>query len=68
MQGLTLLQESIKASPRPLSWVIGDDGKIRKYEPSQRDARTPERMAVSDLAQPNSVGDAPLSDELLVRK
>ncbi len=68
MQGLTLLQESIKASPRPLSWVIGDDGKIRKYEPSQRDARTPDRMAVSDLAQPDSVGDAPLSDELLVRK
>ena len=41
---------------------------MRKHEPSQRDARTPERMAVSDLAQPDTVGDAPLSDDLLVRK
>ena len=30
MQGLNLLQASIKAMPRPLSWVIGDDGTVRK--------------------------------------
>lgn len=68
MQGLTLLQESIKNTPRPLSWVIGEDGGVSKYSPSQRDLRTPDRMKVTDLAEPTSVGEAPLSDALLGKK
>ena len=68
MQGLTLLQESIKNTRRPLSWVIGDDGSVSKYAPSQRDIRTPDRMKVTDLAEPTTVGDAPLSDALLGKK
>ena len=68
MQGLNLLQESIVNRPRPLSWVIGEDGSVSKYSPSQRDARTPERMKVVDLAEPTTVGDAPLSKDLLKRR
>ena len=68
MQGLTLLQESVKNTRRPLSWVIGEDGSAAKYDPSQRDLRTPERMKASDLAEPTTVGDAPLSKDLLGKK
>ncbi len=68
MQGLTLLQEAVKNTPRPLSWVIGDDGAVSKYNVSQRDLRTPERMRATGLAEPTTVGDAPLSDSLLGKK
>ena len=65
MQGLTLLQEAVKKRPRPYSWLVGDDGSVNKYQPSQRDARTPERMRATSLEEPSSVGDAPLSKDLL---
>ncbi len=65
MQGLTLLQESVRKRPRPFSWLVDEQGQVSKYQPSQRDARTPERMRVRRLAEPDSVGDAPLSDRLL---
>ena len=68
MQGLTLLQESIRNTRRPLSWMIGEDGSVSKYAPSQRDKRNPERMQVETLAEPTTVGDAPLSDALLKRQ
>ena len=68
MQGLTLLQEAVKARPRPYSWIVGEDGEVSKYQPSQRDARTPARMRVTDLEEPAHVGDAPLSKELLRQK
>ena len=68
MQGLTLLQQAVKNTPRPLSWAIGEDGSLAKYDPSQRDLRTPERMKVTDMAEPSTVGDAPLSDALLGKK
>ena len=68
MQGLTLLQESVQNTRRPLSWVIGEDGSVGKYSPSQRDLRTPERMRATHLAEPTTVGDAPLSKDLLGKK
>ena len=68
MQGLTLLQEAVKNRPRPFSWLVGEDSQVSKYQPSQRDARTPERMRVTDLEQPATVGDPPLSKELLREK
>ena len=68
MQGLTLLQEAVKNTPRPLSWVIGDDGSVSKYNVSQRDLRTADRMRATALAEPTTVGDAPLSDSLLGKK
>ena len=68
MQGLTLLQESVKNTERPLSWMIGNDGSMAKYDPSQRDKHTPERMKATDLAEPTTVGDAPLTTDLLGKK
>ena len=68
MQGLTLLQEAVKNTRRPLSWMIGEDGSVAKYQPSQRDLRTPARMRTTTLAEPTTVGDAPLSKDLLGKK
>ena len=68
MQGLTLLQEAVKNTRRPLSWMIGEDGSVAKYNPSQRDLMTPERMRATNLAEPTTVGDAPLSKDLLGKK
>ncbi|MCY4013052.1 MAG: NADH-quinone oxidoreductase subunit B [Gammaproteobacteria bacterium] len=68
MQGLTLLQEAVKNTRRPLSWMIGEDGSVAKYDPSQRDLMTPERMRATKLAEPTTVGDAPLSKDLLGKK
>ncbi len=68
MQGLTLLQEAVKNTRRPLSWMIGEDGSVNKYDPSQRDLKTPERMRATTLAEPTTVGDAPLSKDLLGKK
>ena len=65
MQGLTLLQEAVKGRPRPYSWLVGEDGSVGKYQPSQRDALTPARMRATTLEEPTSVGDAPLSKDLL---
>ncbi len=68
MQGLILLQESVKNTERPLSWMLGNDGSLAKYDPSQRDKHTPERMKAMDLAEPTTVGDAPLTTDLLGKK
>lgn len=68
MQGLTLLQEAVKNTRRPLSWMIGEDGSVGKYDPSQRDLKTPDRMRATNLAEPTTVGDAPLSKDLLGKK
>ena len=66
LQGIILLQEAVEKDRRPLAWVIDETGAAaRVAKPSQRDLRTPERMAVTTLAQPTTVGDAPLSGELL---
>ena len=65
MHGLTLLQEAVKERPRRFSWLVGEDGEVTKYEPSLRDAKTPERMRATRLAEPGTVGDAPLSKDLL---
>ncbi len=68
LQGLILLQESVAQERRPLSWVLDDEGVPRKLKTSQRDLRTPERMKATDLAVPSTVGDAPLSKDLLRAK
>ncbi len=55
MQGLLLLQKSIKAEQRPLSWVVGDQGVHKADMPSQRDLKTPERMKETILRSPDEV-------------
>jgi NADH-quinone oxidoreductase subunit B len=69
MQGLTLLQDSVAHERRPLSWVVDGDQvstvPLANQKPNQRDLRTPERMKATQLAEPTSVGSAPLSTDLL---
>ena len=56
LQGLVLLQESIGAERRPLSWVINDQGIYRKAEKQvQRVRRHDERIAATELRSPDEV-------------
>lgn len=60
LQGLLLLQKSIKAERRPLSWVVSEHGieegpKQKVPMPSQRDLKTPERMQATILRSPDEV-------------
>lgn len=68
MQGLNLLQEAVKNTPRPLSWMLTESGEVTKYSPSQRDRLNEDRMQVTTLAEPTTVGDAPLSKDILGKK
>lgn len=64
MQGLTLLQDAVENERRPLGKVVEE--RTRKIATaSQRDLLTEERMRATTLAEPDSVGDAPLSGQLL---
>ena len=74
LQGLTLLQDAVAHDRRPLSWVVEDESVTRlpadhaarkAAMASQRDLRTPERMRATNLAEPTTVGEAPLSGDLL---
>ena len=64
LHGLNLLQDAVAHERRPLSWVIGEDNVVKK-KTSQRDLRTPERMRATELAEPTSVGVAPLAKDVL---
>jgi NADH-quinone oxidoreductase subunit B len=68
LQGLMLLQEAVANDRRPLGRTVEDDRHQFASQPSQRDLRTPERMQVTSLAEPTTVGDAPLSADLLSSK
>lgn len=64
LQGLNLLQDAVAHQRRPLSWVVGEDNVV-KVKTSQRDARTPERMRATELAEPTTVGEAPTAKDVL---
>jgi NADH-quinone oxidoreductase subunit B len=52
-EGLLLLQNSIGALRRPLSWMIGDDGPVAYEKPSQRDAKHAQRVAMTRSPSPD---------------
>ena len=58
MEGLLLLQKHVGAERRPLSWVLGPDGK-RPIEPlspvSMRDLKRAERRRATVLREPDHV-------------
>ena len=64
LQGLILLQEAVAHDRRPLGRVVDDHSDAISHI-SQRDLRTDSRMRTTSLAEPTSVGDAPLSSDLL---
>jgi len=55
MQGLMMLQESIKQEQRPLSWTVGEQGIIKPKMPSQRDRLQKERNARTKYRPPTEV-------------
>jgi len=55
MQGLMMLQDSIKQEKRPLSWVVGDQGVIKPQMPSQRDLLQKERNEATIYRPPTEV-------------
>ena len=65
LQGLTLLQEAVANDRRPLGRVVEEPRHQFKEKPSQRDLRNDLRMRATSLAEPTSVGEAPLSSDLL---
>ena len=52
-EGLLLLQNSISATKRPLSWMIGDTGPVPYTPPSQRDLKSDARMAMRTSPLPD---------------
>lgn len=55
MQGLLLLQDSIGAEKRPLSWVVGPQGVTRQSMPSQKELRRSDRSKMTDLDPPTHI-------------
>src|SRR5690606_10690198 len=55
LEGLVLLQQSIGAEKRPLSWVIGPQGVERAPPPSFRDLKRESRQKQTDLRPPDTV-------------
>jgi NADH-quinone oxidoreductase subunit B len=55
LEGLTLLQRSIGADRRPLSWVVGAQGVERVPRPSFRDLKRDVRRQETRLRSPDTV-------------
>jgi NADH-quinone oxidoreductase subunit B len=55
LQALILLQKSIQAERRPLSWMVGPQGVTKMPALSMRDAKHAARIAATDLRTPDSV-------------
>ncbi|PHS71695.1 MAG: NADH-quinone oxidoreductase subunit B [Cycloclasticus sp.] len=55
LQGLIMLQESIKKERRPLSWVVGDQQVIKPEMPSNRDLLQEQRSQVVQLRSPDEI-------------
>lgn len=55
MQGLIMLQESIKQERRPLSWCVGDQTVVKPQPVSQRDKLSAERSLATELRPPTKI-------------
>jgi NADH-quinone oxidoreductase subunit B len=55
MEGLLMLQDTIGKERRPLSWAVGPQGVIQPERLCQRDLKRDARMAVTDLARPDTI-------------
>ncbi len=55
LEGLLLLQTKIANQPRPLSWVVGEQGCTEIAKPSLRDIKQQSRIEVSHLNEPDSI-------------
>jgi len=55
MEGLLLLQKAVGSEKRPLSWVVGPQGRSRVQLPCQRDIKNSQRMAADNLRTTDEV-------------
>ena len=55
LQGLVMLQESIKQERRPLSWVVGDQQVRKPKMPANRDVLQQQRSQAVNLHSPDDV-------------
>jgi NADH-quinone oxidoreductase subunit B len=55
MEGLLLLQKSVDAEKRPLSWVIGSQGIERIERLSQKELKRNQRQKVSEYNSPDKI-------------
>lgn len=55
LEGLLLLQTKIANQPRPLSWVVGEQGMTEVVKPSLRDIKQQSRIDVTVLDEPDSI-------------
>ncbi|WP_348390376.1 NADH-quinone oxidoreductase subunit B family protein [Thalassotalea psychrophila] len=55
LEGLLLLQTKIANQPRPLSWVVGEQGTTEVVKPSLRDIKQKSRIEVTILDEPDSI-------------
>jgi NADH-quinone oxidoreductase subunit B len=55
LEGLLLLQKSIGAERRPLSWVAGSQQTVRSPLPSMRDLMRPSRQKATALREPDEL-------------
>jgi NADH-quinone oxidoreductase subunit B len=55
MEGLLLLQKSVGAEKRPLSWVVGPQNVQRIEQPCQKELKRLERMKIKDLRSPDEI-------------
>lgn len=55
LEGLLLLQTKIANQPRPISWMIGEQGAQEIEKPSLRDIKHQSRIDVTYLDEPDSI-------------
>lgn len=55
LEGLLLLQTKIANQPRPLSWMVGEQGAQEIKKPSIRDIKNQSRMDVTYLDEPDNI-------------
>jgi NADH-quinone oxidoreductase subunit B len=55
MEGLLLLQRSVGAEKRPLSWVVGPQGVKRAERPSQKELKRNQRQKITDYRSPDRI-------------
>src|SRR5699024_9086915 len=55
LQRLVMLQDAVMEEKRPLSWMVGPQGVVKKPMLAQRDLRRKERSEVTTLRTPDEV-------------
>jgi len=55
MEGLRMLSHAVGTERRPLSWVVGSQGVVKRPAPAMRDLKKDRRTKVTHLRSPDNV-------------